>query len=367
MGDKNKSDSLESNLKTISSTITQPASKVAGTIGKYLDVINPLTKSEKPKEEKEEKNVIRSQKHNNITWTDVENPTRREMTELGDEHSFNPFHIKACLTRGQVSRIEFEEKYVFILLNIPRSVSTENSITTSQVCIFLGKDFVITVHFGKPESLRSLFSLCMESKEEKEALFKKSSGFLLHGILEVFVKEINGILQSTNQELDQIEDIVFDVKKSATYRISALRQKIIRLRRIIGPMRTITQDLSTAKPSAIGEGMGRYYKNLSNTLNKLWDTLEEVRETAEIYKDTDFTVSSERTNKILAVLTVIFTLTIPLTIIGTFYGMNIFLPGGIEAGAWSFWGEFTTFIVILGVSVLSVLGMLWFFKYKDWF
>lgn len=367
MADKNKSDSIESNLKTISSSITQPASKMASTIGSIVDAINPLTKSEKPKEEKEVKNIIRSQKHNNITWTDIENPSRKELTEVGETYSFNTFHLRACLSKGQVTRVEFEEKYIFIVLNIPRSISSDNSITTSQVCIFLGKDYLITVHFGKPESLRSLFSACMESKEEKEALFKKSSGYVLHGILEVFVKEINGILQSTNQELDQIEDIVFDVKKSATYRISALRQKIIRLRRIIGPMRTITQDLSAAKPSSIGDGMGRYFKNLSNTLNKLWDTLEEVRETAEIYKDTDFTVSSERTNKILAVLTVIFTLTIPLTIIGTFYGMNIFLPGGIEAGAWSFWGEFTTFIVIVGVSIFSVLGMLWFFKYKDWF
>ncbi len=181
------------------------------------------------------------------------------------------------------------------------------------------------------------------------------------------MKEIAGILQTTSQELDEVEDIVFDVQKSATYKISALRQKIIRLRRIIGSTRSVIQDLALEKSGILGDGMSRYYKNLFNTLNKLWETLEEVRETAEIYKDTDFTVSSERTNKILAVLTVIFTLTIPLTIIGTFYGRNSFLPGGIEAGAWRFWGEFTTFFVIVGISILSVLGMLWFFKYKDWF
>ena len=43
----------------------------------------------------------------------------------------------------------------------------------------------------------------------------------------------------------------------------------------------------------------------------------------EIYKDTDFMLSSEKSNKILAVLTIIFTLAIPATVIGTFYGMNI--------------------------------------------
>ena len=50
----------------------------------------------------------------------------------------------------------------------------------------------------------------------------------------------------------------------------------------------------------------------------------------EIYKDTDFVLSTEKTNKVLAVLTIIFTLAIPSTVIGTFYGMNVNLPGGIE-------------------------------------
>ncbi len=365
--DKKDNDSLESSFKSIHTAISKPSRKIAGAIGKYLDALNPLTKSEKPKEEKEIKDIVRTQKHNNITWTDIENPTRKTLTEIGEKYSFNTFHLRGSLNRGQVSRIDFEEKYVFIVLNIPRLVSHDSAVTSSQVCVFLGKDYLITIHSGKPESLRSIFSTCMESKEDRETLFKRSPGYLLHGILEVFVKEIGGILQSTSQELDQIEDIVFDVKKSATYRISALRQKIIRLRRIIGPMRVISQDLYEAKPHSIGEGMGRYYKNLYNVLSKLWDTLEEVRETAEIYKDTDFTVSSERTNKILAVLTVIFTLTIPLTIIGTFYGMNVLLPGGIETGPWVFLGEYTTFFIIISVSALSVLAMLWYFKYKDWF
>ena len=39
-------------------------------------------------------------------------------------------------------------------------------------------------------------------------------------------------------------------------------------------------------------------------------------------------LSQEKTNKILAVLTIVFTPSISATVIGTFYGMNINLPGG---------------------------------------
>jgi magnesium transporter len=63
-------------------------------------------------------------------------------------------------------------------------------------------------------------------------------------------------------------------------------------------------------------------------------------------------LSTEKINKILGILTILFTLSIPATVIGTFYGMNIELPGGMEeTGSSHFFGDYTTFIVIILVSI----------------
>jgi len=86
----------------------------------------------------------------------------------------------------------------------------------------------------------------------------------------------------------------------------------------------------------------------------------------EIYKDTDFMLSTEKSNKILAVLTIIFTLAIPATVIGTFYGMNINLPGGIEADIWSGLGPYTTLIFIISISVAPAVIMFAYFRRLGW-
>jgi magnesium transporter len=57
-------------------------------------------------------------------------------------------------------------------------------------------------------------------------------------------------------------------------------------------------------------------------------------------------LSTEKTNKILAVLTIIFTLSIPAALVGAFYGMNITLPWGIETGSWNFFGLYATSIIL---------------------
>ena len=85
----------------------------------------------------------------------------------------------------------------------------------------------------------------------------------------------------------------------------------------------------------------------------------------EIYKDTDFVLSNEKTNKVLAVLTMIFTLAIPSTVIGTFYGMNVNLPGGIGDNLMIL-GPFTTFVVIILASIIPAIIMFMYFKKLGW-
>jgi magnesium transporter len=101
-------------------------------------------------------------------------------------------------------------------------------------------------------------------------------------------------------------------------------------------------------------------------VTKVWDTLESAQERVEIFKDADFVLSTEKTNKILAVLTVIFTLTIPATMIGTLMGMNVNLPGGVETGPWLFFGTYTTLIIVLIASLAPVVFMMWLFRRWRW-
>jgi magnesium transporter len=94
-------------------------------------------------------------------------------------------------------------------------------------------------------------------------------------------------------------------------------------------------------------------------------TLEQAKETIGIYKDVYFMITSEKSNKVLSILTIIFTLTIPLTVIGTFYGMNISMPGRIEAPP-TFIGPYTTMIIVILASTVPSLVMYWYFRNAGW-
>lgn len=361
---KKREDTLDKQLREVQKLLATPGKKIASAIYPILNFLNPLGRSS---EYQTKKSSTKIQKHNDITWVDIENPSRKEINRLAEEYLFHPLHLEASLLKGQLPQIEKENQYLFLLLHVPSYNILENRIATNQVCIFLGKNYLVTIHEDSVPGIRNLFNVCEGDKEQCDAYFKKSSGYLLYNVIDGLIKDTSALIQAISQELDQIEDIVFDVRRSVAYQIGQLRQKIIRLRRMLGFLKKILEDLAPIINEITGDNLSRYYQNITKMINKLRETVEEAKETIEIYKDADFTLSTEKTNETLALLTIIFTLTIPATVLGTFYGMNILLPGGIETGSWTFLGPFTTFIVIITASIVLFLLMLWYFKKKDWF
>ena len=306
---------------------------------------------------------VASQSHGHVTWTDVQNPSRSVLRDFAEKHALHAVHVDLALNDGQIAQLSEEGDYVFLLLYIPYFIPEENKIATSQVSMFLGKDYLLTTHASHVPSIRTLF----EQYANTATSDTKTPGRILFHLINTLLEDIKHLTENISLELDSIEDKVFDSEISDAKQIGQMRQMIIRLRRTLATQRSVLGELDKIIDKFTGEHLHRYYGSNTNTSNRLWETLEEARETVEIYKDVDFTTSTERTNDILAILTIFFTLAIPATLFGTFYGMNVPLPGGIEAGPWTFFGEYTTLAVIIAASVTPAIIMWVWFKKKKWF
>ena len=306
---------------------------------------------------------IETQKHGTFTWIDVQNPTSAAQDAIGRHYNLQPIHTNKSLSVSHIARMETETNYLFLLLHFPRISPSTGKMVTHQVIIYLGKNFLVTVHDDGVPTIRRVF----DDYVGKNSPETKSSAHILYQLLAAMLEDIEKLIQGVSLEIDEIGINVFDDDESDAKRISQLRQKIVQLRRTMTTQKNILSELDGIIDKFTGERIGRYYTANTNRSIKLWETVEEARETIEIYKDADFTSSQERTNEILAILTIIFTLSIPATTIGALYGMNVLLPGGIETGPWNFWGTYTTLIVILIAVFLPALLMYVYFKRNKWF
>lgn len=298
-----------------------------------------------------------------MTWTDVRDPTPAEMAMLAGEYHFHPLDLDACLSKVQLTKIEDHDQYFFITLQIPEA--GQGVIASRQVSMFLGKDYLVTIHPSDLGTLSELFKACRDDEKERSE-FMKSSAYLAYRIIDKLVDGIFSILDDVQASLNRIEAVVFDENRSSARAINAARRQIATLRRIVYPLDLYIQDFSKAQTFS-NEDLAMYFSDIRHKVGKVSSRIEEMKEMVEIYNDTDFSTSSSRTNTVLSFLTIIFTLTLPAAVLAAVYGMNVPMPGALTPGPLEFFGTYTSLMFLLVAMLVPTAIMATYFKRRGWF
>lgn len=295
-----------------------------------------------------------------LTWVNIERPTERETEYLAQNYPFHPLDLDDCLSRKQRPKIDEYEDYLFVIIHFTVYDRTKRVSTHSQLSVFIGKKYLITLHSGELKTLVKLFRDCQINYESRRENFRHGSGYLLYRILDRAVDSYFPILDKILDLMEQVEDAVFDENVEAAEELAILRRDIITQRRILFPMRTLLADLEGKLRRFATIDMSVYFGDLMDHMNKICETLDECKEIIEVYKDTDFVLSTDRLNRIMRVLTILGSVALPAIVIASLYGMNVPLPGGLEKGS------FQSFLLLLLGMLLVAGGMLYFFRRKRW-
>jgi magnesium transporter len=310
--------------------------------------------------------MLKEVANDGFAWVDVSAPTREDMRELGRRFSFHELNLEDCVSKIQIPKIDRYEGHVFVILHFP-TFTPDRVSKPSQLAAFLGPGYLVTVHQEDMKVLAEMFAQCEASAAVRAELMGKSAGYLYHSMVDALVDELLNLVRKIVGNIEDIEDAVFDERLAVAREISYIRREVTSLRRIVTPMRRTLAELVARDVRRFSEeDLADYYDDVKDHMDRAIETLDESKETVEIFKDTDYMHSTDKSNKILAVLTIIFTLSMPASILGSFYGMNVAIPGGTEAGPWTFLGPYTTFTIIVVVSSAAAAVMMAHFRRVGW-
>jgi magnesium transporter len=309
---------------------------------------------------------LRSITYGEVTWVDIVDPTTTETAILARDYPFHPLSLEDCLSRRQLVKVESHEDYLFMMLQFPVQ-GTQGIILSNQLSMFIGKNYLVTLHPASLKACSELFQTCANEEQQRRALMK-SSAYLTYRIIGKLVDSMFSVLDEVQSELDGIEPLVFDERKSSATAITRVRRRIAILRRIVFPLTLFITDINSKIQKFSGEeDLTTYFRDIEHQVGRAFGTLDEMKEMVEIYKDTDFIISSDRTSNVLNILTILFTLTIPATMISSIYGMNVPLPGGLVTGPLDWFGPYTSLLVLSIAMLIPAIVMVLYFKRVRWF
>ena len=309
-------------------------------------------------DKKDEKLNIETIKWGKITWINIEKPTGSDMEYLAKNYLFNLFDLEDCLSRIERPKIDEYENYLFLVLHFPVFKMEARVTTSSQVSIFIGEDFLVTVHTGALKPLAKLFNDCQQNERAREEHMARSSGYLLYRILDRLVDYCFPILNRVIANIEAAEDRLFsEPARDTVQEISVLRRDVMSYRRIIRHQPAILKSLEVREYPFLREDLDVYFGDIGDHIGTISETLEEYKEVVEGLNATSDSLFSHRTNEVMKMLTILGTILLPLLVISGIYGMNVSLP--FDDSSFAF-----PFIILFTLCISG--SMLAYFRYRRW-
>jgi len=292
-----------------------------------------------------------------LRWLHIERPQPADRAWLEEHFGFHPLDYEDVFSRNQRPKVDEYPEYLFVVLHFPRFDKAVGRLNAAELDMFVGPDFVITLPNEQIQPLEYLFERCRTREEQRDTLFAKGPGYLLYKIVDDCVDASFPMLRKMGNKLEVLEGDIFEGRSGEIVRdISNVKQEIINFRKIVRPQRTALRDLERTK-RYIPEGLDIYFDDINDASERVWDMLENFKEVVEGLESTNESVLSHRVNDVLKALTAISVVVLPLTLVASVFGMNVRVPG--EESLTAFW-------IVVAAMVAMLIGMLWFFRGRDW-
>jgi magnesium transporter len=294
-------------------------------------------------------------------WLDVEDPTDEDLDWLARTFSFHPMALDDCRHVDQHSKLDEYEGYLFISMAIPHLTPDQSDIAVDEVQAFLGRHYLVTVHQGLLAPLKTVPELFRKEPggAKKNGALHHQADFLLYILADQLVDGYFPLLDTMDDQMDQLEDqILEDPTQAALHRLFTVKQQLVLLRKLAGPLREAMNALADHPYPEVRRSTSLYFRNIYDHLTRVYEIIETSRDLLGNALDAYLSMVSNRLNEVMKRLTLVTTIFMPISFVVGFGGMNFtrFVP---FEESWAF--------AIIVVALLGMpTGMILWFRRSKW-
>lgn len=293
-------------------------------------------------------------------WLDLQNPTEEELATIAEIFHLHPLALEDASNEHQRPKVEEYEHFLFLVFHTINLDSGKSALTMNEVDIFVGQNYLITVHNTPIKEL-----------EEAELRWKRSNaqlergiGILLYSLLDTVVDHYFPVADELVDQAEALEDRMFAGKgtvqeRQLTLDLLALKKQFLAFRRIASPERDVLNMLTNRDSPFFNEHMTVYFRDIYDHITRLNDTLDLYRDQLSTIMDANLSIVSNDLNKIMRTLTVMSIILMADALIVGIYGMNF---DNMPELHWRF-GYFGVLLLMAALSALLVM----FFRRIRWF
>ena len=246
-------------------------------------------------------------------WIGIGNPTSDELHRVAAALSLHPLAVEDALEAHQRPKVEQYEDHLF--MSIRTVAYSDDDITTHEVNIFLGKNFLLTVRHGGPT--------LKEARRAAEKMIEPLSHgptAALSAVVDNIVDHYESVAAELEIDVQEVETSVFSAERSNdSTRIYRLKRETLEFRRAVLPLKDpITRFALGAMP----EDSRPYFRDTGDHLARAAEAIDSIDHLLDNALQAHLAQLSVQQNEDMRKLTAGATIFAVPTAIAGIYGMN---------------------------------------------
>lgn len=304
--------------------------------------------------------MISKYTYKNLIWIDIERPQAEEVRLIEEEYNVPNLISEQLLNESIRSKVDIYDNFIYTVMHFPNLTTEESPEKIEQEVDFVvGNNVIITVHYEPVKALSEFAKQFSVNSKLDRTTMATHAGYLYYFIIREFYKNIFFSLEDLNAWLVQIEKNIFDGHEEKMVKvISNVNRHLLDYKQSLRFHKETLLSFEQAGKKFFGVEFSYYLTAMISEYNKVERMLTGHKEILNDLRDTNDSLLTTKTNKIMKKLTVMNFIILPLALITGIFGMNtdITIIKGIEQ-----------FYVVLSIMFLLGLCMFFYFRQQKWF
>lgn len=292
---------------------------------------------------------------NGTLWIDFFKADESEVALLSNVFHLDPLAIEDCVQELQYPKVDDYGHYFYLAVHGVRPGSARGSMRTMELDAVAADGYLLTHREDEMRSINDVYERCLR----QSGLLGRGAPAVLQAILAAQALRYVEEAEKLQEEAMEFEDLIFRKTDAADLeKLFDIKADIVRLRRVLGAQRDTVNRLARGEVALIDAKLQMAYRDVYDDLFRATEMLDMMRDLAGAILDTYMSITANRTNEIMKVLTILATFVLPLTVITGYFGMNFDRLHGIRWPA----GE----LYVLGLLAACIGGLwVWLWR-KKW-
>ena len=290
-------------------------------------------------------------------WVNVHGLHDAELIkEIGQTFHLHPLVLEDILNTNQRPKVDRYDNYLYIVTRHFYYDTKLLTISSEQISIVLGKQFVLTFQERATGSFEPIRERLRANRGQIRA---QGADYLTYALLDIVVDRYFNVLEEMSDDCELIEEVLLHKPTNKTLRkIHLLKRASMDLRRTVWPLRETLNMLIRDDKEFFQANTILYLRDVYDHTVHFIESLEGIRDLLGGMMDIYLSSVSNRVNMEVRALTVVTMLFMPATLITGIFGMNFDVMPWLKESDGFWWA------IGLMASVASAMALI--FWHRQW-